>query len=77
MCTDWRSYFIKACDRLDNLRSLDQASVEFRRKQVTETRDKYFRLFDRMVQLTPEDYRDGIRRLRDEIYQASHAVPLA
>jgi hypothetical protein len=30
-----------------------------------------------MVQLTPEDYRDGSRRLRDEIYQASDVVPLA
>jgi hypothetical protein len=29
-----------------------------------------------MVQLTPKDYRDGIRRLRDEIEHASDAVPL-
>ena len=73
----WRPYFIKACDRLDNLRSLGQSPVEFRKKQVTETRDKYFRLFDRMVHLTPEDYRDGIRRLCDEIYQTTDAVPLS
>lgn len=77
MSTDWRPYFIKACDRLDNLRSLGQSSVEFRKKQVTETRDKYFRLFDRMVHLTPEDYRDGSRRLRDEIYQTTDAVSLS
>jgi len=74
--TDWRPYFVKACDRLDNLRSMDQASLEFRKKQVAETRDKYFRLFDKMVQLTPEDHRDGTRRLRDEITQATDAVPL-
>jgi guanosine-3',5'-bis(diphosphate) 3'-pyrophosphohydrolase len=75
-CTDWRPYFVKACDRLDNLRSLEQASAEFRQKQVTETRDKYFRLFDRMITLTPEDYRDGVRRLRDEIHVATTTVPL-
>jgi (p)ppGpp synthase/HD superfamily hydrolase len=69
VCTDWRPYFVKACDRLDNLRSLSHpgTTVEFRRKQVAETRDKYFRLFDRMVTLTPEEYRDGTRRLREQI----------
>jgi hypothetical protein len=30
-----------------------------------------------MVHLTPEDYRDGIRRLRDEIYKTTDAVPLS
>ncbi len=73
---DWRPYFCKACDRLDNLSSLEQSPVEFRRKQVAETRDKYFRLFDRMVTLTPEEYRDGARRLRDEIHRVTEAVPV-
>ena len=72
--TDWRPYFCKGCDRLDNLQTLTQSPVEFRRKQVTETRDKYFRLFDRMVTLTPEEYRDGTRRLRDAIHQATALV---
>jgi (p)ppGpp synthase/HD superfamily hydrolase len=76
VCTDWRPYFVKACDRLDNLRSLSQSSVEFRKKQVTETRDKYYRLFDRMVVLTPEEYRDGVRRLRDLIQSTTETVPL-
>jgi len=74
VCTDWRPYFVKACDRLDNLRSLSTTTVEFRAKQVAETRDKYFRLFDRMVTLTPEDYRDGTRRLRDAIHEATSAA---
>ena len=76
VCTDWRPYFVKACDRLDNLRSLAQCSVEFRRKQVAETKDKYYRLFDRMVVLTPEEYRDGVRRLRDLIQSTTESVPL-
>jgi guanosine-3',5'-bis(diphosphate) 3'-pyrophosphohydrolase len=77
ICTDWRPYFIKACDRLDNLRSLSQSPVEFRRKQVAETKDKYYRLFDRMVTLTPEVHRDGTRRLRDMVHAATDAVPLS
>jgi GTP pyrophosphokinase len=76
VCTDWRPYFVKACDRLDNLRSLSQSSVEFRKKQVTETRDKYYRLFDRMVVLTPEEHRDGVRRLRDLVQTTNESVPL-
>jgi GTP pyrophosphokinase len=74
--TDWRPYFCKACDRLDNLQSLGQSPVEFRRKQVSETKDKYFRLFDRMVTLTPEEYRDGVRRLRDEIHRVTETIPV-
>lgn len=76
VCTDWRPYFVKACDRLDNLRSMSGSTVEFRRKQVAETRDKYFRLFDRMVTLTPEEHRDGVRRLRDLITSATAEIPL-
>lgn len=73
---DWRPYFVKACDRLDNLRSLAQSSLEFRKKQVAETRDKYYRLFDRMVMLSPEEHQDGTRRLRDLIHHATDAVSL-
>lgn len=36
---------IKAADRLDNMRSLDQATPEFVLKQVTETRDKMLPIF--------------------------------
>lgn len=50
---DWRPYVIKACDRLDNLRSLPAAPIEFRRKQIKETKEHYFPLFERMVELTP------------------------
>jgi len=76
VCTDWRPYFVKACDRLDNLRSLAGSPPEFRRKQVAETRDKYFRLFDRMVTLTPEEYRDGIRRLREAVISTTAEIPI-
>ena len=64
---DWRVLVIKACDRLDNLRSLGCASVEFQKKQITETEEKYFRVFDLMVTLTPERYAKGARYLRSQI----------
>jgi guanosine-3',5'-bis(diphosphate) 3'-pyrophosphohydrolase len=76
VCTDWRPYFVKACDRLDNLRSLAHTGVEFRKKQVAETRDKYYRLFDRMAVLAPEEYRDGVRRLRDLVQSTTESIPL-
>jgi GTP pyrophosphokinase len=68
VCTDWRPYFVKACDRLDNLRSLGTTPPEFRAKQVKETVDKYYRLFDRMITLAPGEHRDGVARLRDLVH---------
>lgn len=58
MSTDYRPYILKGCDRLDNLRSLGQASLAFQEKQIKETRESYFPLFNRMVDLTPEFFRE-------------------
>jgi GTP diphosphokinase / guanosine-3',5'-bis(diphosphate) 3'-diphosphatase len=55
-CSAWEPYLVKACDRLDNLRSLPGTTHEFRKRQVTETRDKYYPLFDRMIELVPGKY---------------------
>lgn len=44
-CSNNNVILIKACDRLDNLRSLDEASREFKVKQLKETRTKYMSLF--------------------------------
>lgn len=64
---DWRVLVIKACDRLDNLRSLGSGTVEFQKKQVSETEEKYFPIFDLMVKLTPKAHAKGVKRIRDEI----------
>lgn len=56
-CTDWRVLFVKLCDRLDNLRSLDDVTEEFRTKQVKETRVSYFQFIERLVELTPLQYK--------------------
>ena len=74
MSTDWRPYVIKACDRLDNLRSLSDAKQEFRWKQIIETQAKYFPLFDRMFELTPPEYKERVQHLRDQIRYKTAAL---
>jgi len=77
LSTDWRAYVVKACDRLDNLRSLGAASAEFQAKQIKETREKYYPLFDRMVELTPPEYLARVRNLRDLVIKQTegHRIP--
>ena len=65
--TDWRVYVIKGCDRLDNLRSLGAASREFQVKQLKETREKFYPLFDRMLELTPAEFKGRVLTLRDSV----------
>lgn len=67
MCTDWRPYVIKACDRLDNLRSLEAGTLEFRTRQVAETQEKYYPLFDRMLELVPTEHRRHAQSIRDAV----------
>lgn len=66
---DWKVLLIKACDRLDNLRSLmiPGTSLDFKKKQVKETKEKYFPIFDRMVSLIPAEYKANATIIRDEI----------
>lgn len=67
MCRDWQTYILKGCDRLDNLRSSRREGVtpEHCVKTVKETKEKYFPLFDRMVELTPLEYKSNANTLRD------------
>lgn len=68
-CHNWKVIAIKACDRLDNLRSLmiPGTSPEFQKKQVKETKEKYFPIFDRLVLICPPEYSIYINKIRDEI----------
>lgn len=69
ICTDWRPLMIKACDRLDNLRSLmvPGTSLAFQKKQVAETKEKYFPVFERLLKLVPVEHREAAQGIRDEI----------
>lgn len=45
---DSKVLLVKACDRLDNLRSMSNASAEFVAKQVNETVQVYYPLFSKL-----------------------------
>ncbi len=64
---DWRTLMVKACDRLDNLRSLDCTPLAFQKKQIEETRTKYFAVLDRLLRLVNEDHAAGAQYLVREI----------
>lgn len=68
-CQNWKVLALKMCDRLDNLRSLMVAgvSLEFQKKQIQETKEHYFPLFDQLIQLCPPNYRANLISVRDEI----------
>ncbi len=65
----WETLRLKGCDRLDNLRSLSAGSLEFRRKQIAETEDHYYALFDRMVRECPPARREHVDLLRRLIHE--------
>lgn len=66
---DWRTLLIKACDRLDNLRSLDPADVsgEFRTRQLKETHELYIPLFQKMITMIPEKHKVGAQLVMAEV----------
>lgn len=72
-CTNWQILAIKACDRLDNLRSLmvPGTSIEFQKKQIKETKEIYYPIFDKLLDDHYDDLFKGnkknIRFVVDEI----------
>jgi (p)ppGpp synthase/HD superfamily hydrolase len=68
-CYDWQALAIKACDRLDNLRSLmiPENTIEFQKKQIKETKEKYIPIFNLMVNIAPPAFAIKSVELRDEI----------
>jgi (p)ppGpp synthase/HD superfamily hydrolase len=68
-CVNWKVLAIKACDRLDNLRSLmvEGTTLDFQKKQIKETKEKYFPIFDRLVAFAPADHHLRVSNARDEI----------
>lgn len=65
---DWRVLLLKACDRLDNLRSLKAGSINFQKKQIEETRTKYYPIFDKLVSICPVDHIQHAAYLRENIH---------
>lgn len=73
---DWRAILIKACDRLDNLRSLDPADVsgEFRLRQAKETKEFYIPLFQKMLTEVPRQYEVGAKLVVNEVIALAHSA---
>ncbi len=65
ICKDWRPLLIKACDRLDNLRSLSGPTIseEFRIRQIKETREKYMPIFQKMLDYVPSKCRQDATKI--------------
>jgi (p)ppGpp synthase/HD superfamily hydrolase len=63
----WKTLICKACDRLDNLRSLPGCGPEKIRKQVKETKEKYFPLFKQMVAVAPPEHKEATRVVFEKI----------
>ena len=68
-CENWKVLMLKGCDKLDNQRSLmiPGTSLDFQKKQIAETHDHYFKLFDHLLEIVPVSYRQNAWHLRDEI----------
>lgn len=65
----WKTFRLKACDRLHNLRTLHHGSIDFRRKQLEETVRDYYPLFDRMVDECSKKERKNMKNLRRLIHE--------
>lgn len=72
VCTDWRVLMIKACDRLDNVRSLivPGVNISFQKRQIQETKEKYLPLLDRLIEMAPSLYLKQSQNIRDEVIKA-------
>ena len=68
-CNNWKVLAIKACDRLDNLRSLMVPGTdrEFQKRQIKETKEKYFVIFDQLLTICPVPNIPNVSVIRDEI----------
>lgn len=68
-CRNWKVIAIKMCDRLDNLRSLmvPGTTVDFQKKQLKETKEVYFQLFNSVLTMCPTNYIPALRNVRDQI----------
>ena len=68
-CTNWKVLAIKACDRLDNLRSLmvPGTLLSFQKKQIQETKEIYYPLFDKLINNCPHEFKNNVQWVRDEI----------
>lgn len=64
---NWRTFFVKFCDVLHNLRTLPPGDAVFRAKQTKEVREVYLPMAPRMLSLMPPELHAGAEALLSEI----------
>lgn len=62
LLSDWDSRWVKACDRLHNLRTLPE-DLSFQKKQYDETKDLYMPIFLENIELVPSGYHKPMSRI--------------
>lgn len=70
---DWRTFFVKFCDVLHNLRTLPPDDAAFHAKQTKEVREVYLPMVPRMLSLMPPELCPGAEALIAEIHLLSAA----
>lgn len=69
---EWRALMIKACDRLDNLRTLGQTDGAFIKKQVGQTREEFMPVLERLILIAPVGFVRKAHFLSEEIRRLLH-----
>lgn len=63
----WRATVCKLADRLHNLRTLHDVTIEKQVRKLVETREAIFPLFEVAIELTPECYKASVVKLTEMI----------
>jgi len=67
----WETLFVKGCDNLSNLRTLEGCDREFQVKTCKQSREKIMPLMGRLTIIAPQLYRGSANKLASLIYAAS------
>jgi (p)ppGpp synthase/HD superfamily hydrolase len=66
-CAQWRPMLVKIADRIHNMRTLGNCTLEKQEFQVKETREFYFELCDIAEKTIPKKYRNAVVYARKEL----------
>lgn len=64
----WRSFILKAADRLHNMRTVGEFREEKRRAYIIETREQIIPLLDDLAQVIPAEYAHAVPYLRAQLH---------
>ncbi len=66
----WQVLVVKLADRLHNLRTLGDCTQQKQVKQIIETREDYFPLCERLIDILPDDKKQIGRKLKKKLRRA-------